>query len=59
MGKVSNFKKQISNLNFAKPHGVSLNFPKKQKEKERKKERKINCNHWGVCAQNINKKLNM
>ena len=56
MGKVSNFKKQISNLNFAKPHGVSLNFPKKQKEKERKKERKINCNHWGVCAQNINKK---
>ena len=42
MGRVSNFKKQISNLNFAKPHGVSLNFPKKQKEKERKKERKKN-----------------
>ena len=43
MGKVSNFKKQISNLNFAKPHGVSLNFPKKKKKKkkERKKEKEI------------------
>ena len=36
MGKVSNFKKQISNLNFAKSHGVSYNLPKKKKRKKEK-----------------------
>ena len=54
MGKVSNFKKQISNLNFAKPYRVSYNLPKKKNKKT--KERKRNCNHWGACAQNKNKK---